>query len=243
MSDLTPAILLKVWECGAPASPTLRGLLLMGLAWPEATRDELLQAPIGHRDARLLSVRETLFGHQVACLMDCPACSHAIQLDFQIEQVRATHALSDKVCEVEVEGRQLRFRLPCSADLLALEGCTDAVLAERALLRRCRLDAGDGATPASELDDALAETAASTMALADPQAEVLLDVDCPACRTRSSHLFDIVDHLWRELDHWARGLLGQVHAIAARYGWSEDSILALSRTRRQAYLDLIGFAP
>jgi hypothetical protein len=52
--------------------------------------------------------------------------------------------------------------------------------------------------------------------------------------------FDIVSHLWTELDAWARRMLREVHALAATYGWSEAEILRMSATRRRAYLDLIG---
>jgi hypothetical protein len=245
MPTLSPANLLKVWENGAPASSAMRGLLLLGLACPQATADELLQTRIGQRDAWLLTLRETLFGHRLACLFDCPACGQPIELDFAVDDIRVAHAPPDAVCQFEADGRALRFRLPCMADLLAMEGLKDLALAERRLLQRCWLQAPAEAmaqTMPAELSEAQMQAVVEAMALQDPQAEVLLDVSCPACQASASHLFDIVGHLWLELDHWARGMLRQVHAIAARYGWAEDHILAMGRARRQAYLDLIGYA-
>lgn len=252
-SALMPANLLKVWESGVPSSSTMRGLLLLGLACPQGTADELMHTRIGHRDAQLLSLRETLFGPHLACLLDCPTCGQPIELDFAVDDVRANHAAPDDVCEIKADGGTLRFRLPCSADLLALEAQGDTAHpahAERWLLSRCWLPAPDDAAatgmpmamaPPDWRDDQV-QAAVEAMALRDPQAEVLLDVVCPACQAPSSHLFDIVGHLWRELDHWARGMLRQVHAIAARYGWSEADILAMGQARRRAYLDLIGYA-
>ena len=75
---------------------------------------------------------------------------------------------------------------------------------------------------------------------ADRQAEVMLEMNCPACGQQCQELFDIAAHLWCELDNWARGLLGKVHVLACRYGWSEESILSMGTARRQAYLALVG---
>lgn len=244
MSALTPAHLLSVWESGAPSSAAARGLLLLGLARPQASAEALLLTSVGCRDAWLLSLRETLFGTQLNCLLDCPRCTQAIELDFRVDDIRSSHADSDAVCTVPSrEGQAMQFRLPNCADLMALDKMPDLRQAERHLLSLCRLpDKSADQGPGIELSDSEVQATMDAMALLDPQAEILLDVVCPACQTASTHLFDIVGHLWRELDHWARGMLRQVHAIAARYGWSEAHILNMGHARRQVYLDLIGYA-
>ncbi len=224
--------LLRVWEAGAHASPTLRGVLLMGAALPLLPREALLGASIGHRDAWLLNLREALFGSRIECLTSCPACGEQVEIDFQTADIRTAHAEPHHQCRIG----DAHFRLPTSADLLAIDGVPDAA-PEQALLQRCRLDsAGDPGPLAADV----AEAAILAMSQADPQAEVLLDLACPACGHCNTALFDIVAHLWCELDHWAGAMLGKVHALASRYGWSEDSILAMSGARRAAYLDLAG---
>lgn len=241
MHTLDPRNLLRVWERGVAASPARRGLLLMQLALPQVDGSALMQASIGHRDAWLLNLRETLFGADVACLLLCPACAQCIELAFRVSDIRAPHASPGERCDVRVEGVPMQFRLPTSADLLAIEGETDAAAAELLLLRRCwvaRPDAAQADLP-SELVPQARIAAAAAMGEIDRQAEVLLDLACPACGHRNTRLFDIVDHLWRELDRWACGLLRKVHALASRYGWSEASVLGMSPARRQAYLDLI----
>ena len=45
--------------------------------------------------------------------------------------------------------------------------------------------------------------------------------------------------LARELHTSADRLAAEVHCIAFHYHWSEDAILALPRTRRWKYLDLL----
>ncbi|MEW7847655.1 hypothetical protein AB2N08_03045 [Massilia aurea] len=225
--------LLRVWETGAHASPTRRGVLLMGAALPLLPVEALLGASIGHRDAWLLNLREALFGSHIECLTSCPRCGEQSEIAFQTTDIRATHAAPQHQCHIG----EARFRLPDSADLLAIEGVRDAAAAEQALLQRCRLDDADKPGP---FGAGIAEAAILAMSRADPQAEVLLALACPACGHRSTALFDIVAHLWCELDHWAGSMLRKVHVLASRYGWSEDSILAMSGARRAAYLDLAG---
>lgn len=242
MHTLEPQALLRVWESGVHASPTMRGLLLMGAALPQADLDGLMSSSIGHRDAWLLSLREALFGARIECLLPCPACGQRIELDFCVSDIRAPHAEPQHLCEVVADGSALRFRVPTSADLLAIEGERNGQTAERMLLQR--LWTATAEVPHAELSPALmvevADALAHALGEADRQAEVLLELACPACGQQSEQMFDIASHLWCELDHWARGLLQKVHALACRYGWSEDCILGMSTARRQAYLALIG---
>jgi hypothetical protein len=77
------------------------------------------------------------------------------------------------------------------------------------------------------------------MAECDPQAEVLLDLACPACDHRWPLLFDATAYLWAEIAVHARRLLREVHLLARAYGWREADVLALSAARRSYYLDLV----
>ena len=45
--------------------------------------------------------------------------------------------------------------------------------------------------------------------------------------------------LWDEIDARARALLGEVHLLAAAYGWTEREILALGAERRASYLSMV----
>lgn len=227
--------LLQVWERGLHASPAARGLLLLGCAWPELAAGTLACAPIGQRDAWLLSLREALFGHRLQCLGQCPACGERVELAFDTTDVRAPHASAGDECE---PWPGLRLRVPDSQDLLALDGLADGADAELFLLQRCRVAAVDDVVQA--LEESQRAAASQALAQADAQAEVLLDLQCPACGAAFQQGFDIVLHLWVELDHWAQRMLARVHALASRYGWSEADILRLSPVRRQAYLELIG---
>ena len=239
MHTLELQALLRVWESGVHASPVMRGLLLMGAALPQVDADALMHSSIGHRDAWLLSLREVLFGARIECLLPCPACGQRIELDFRVSDIRAPHAQPQHLCEVVADGAAMRFRVPTSADLLAIEGEHDAQAAERMLLHR--LWAGPAELPPTHVVEA-ADAVTHAIGEADRQAEVLLELACPVCGQEWEEIFDIAGHLWCELDHWARRLLQKVHALASHYGWSEDCILGMSTARRQEYLALIGAA-
>jgi hypothetical protein len=77
------------------------------------------------------------------------------------------------------------------------------------------------------------------MALADPMAEVLIELPCPACGTGHDSLLDIVSFFWSELEARAKRLLREIHDLATAYGWTESAILSLSDHRRAVYLDLV----
>jgi hypothetical protein len=73
----------------------------------------------------------------------------------------------------------------------------------------------------------------------DAQANVQLDLHCPACQRGWTAAFDIVAFFWGELDAWAQRLLVEVHKLASAYGWSEADILGMSQVRRNLYLNIV----
>jgi hypothetical protein len=232
--------LLQVWEQGAGKPATMRALLLMMAVSPVSDRGALAHWTIGKRDSLLLNLRDALFGPEIHCLTNCTRCGEPIELDFRLDDIRVPHGEPGRAYRTVAEGYEVYFRLPDSTDLLALDGALP-VSAERQLLARCVLEArrDEGDVEATALPDAVLSVISQEMSEADPQAEVLLEVACPACSAVSPAPFDIVSHLWSELDAWARRMLREVHALAMAYGWSETEILRMSATRRRAYLDLI----
>jgi hypothetical protein len=78
------------------------------------------------------------------------------------------------------------------------------------------------------------------MAEADPLADIQIAISCPACAQGWRAAFDILTFLWSEIEAWAWRMLSDVHTLASAYGWCERDILALSPTRRQFYLEMVG---
>ena len=250
MRALSANELLDAWEQGIGQTPARRAMALLAPACPERSPDALARLSIGQRDARLLALREWTFGARLLSLATCPGCGERLELAFDTADIRSPASpegrgggqSQSEALSLTVDGYEVRFRLPNSLDLEAIAGLDDAAAARRALLQRCLLGAhpGDGGAAAGRLPAAVESAVGETMARADPQADVVLDLACPACDHRWQAVFDIASFFWTELDAWARRTLREVHLLASAYGWREAEILTLSPWRRQAYLEMVG---
>jgi hypothetical protein len=235
MRALSATELLDLWERAASQPPVQRALTLLAAACPETPPEALVELSIGRRDARLLALRELVFGSQFTAFARCPACDDPMELTFDARDLPAPpEAEPPAELAVEVEGHELRVRLPTSADLLALTRPDDLPAARAQLLARC-LPGGRDHLPEHVLDAIVAR-----MALADPAADVELALRCSHCGHAWRAAFDIASFFWREIHAWARGFLREVHTLAAAYGWREADILALSPARRHLYLEMVG---
>ena len=72
----------------------------------------------------------------------------------------------------------------------------------------------------------------------EPGASVEFDVVCADCGGEWSAPMDCADVVWSEIQSRAERLLLEIDVLARAYGWREDDVLALSDTRRAAYLQL-----
>jgi hypothetical protein len=245
MRALSAPELLSIWEWGMAQPAAQRALALLAAASPDTPYDTLANLSIGQRDARLLTLREWAFGSQLVSVASCPDCDERLELNFGVSEIRVA-AGSDPCADPEplslnVEGYEVRFRLPNSLDLAAVQNSQDLDATRRLLLERCLVAArhdGQAAT-ADQLPAAVTTAIVARMEEADPQANVQLALSCPACGHAWQAAFDIVSFFWDEIDAWAYRTLRQVHRLASAYGWSQADILALSPWRRQFYLDLV----
>ena len=243
MRTLSASQLLEVWERGFGRAPAEQALILLAAACPDLPPDELAAMSIGQRDACLLTLREGLFGSRLDGLVTCPACAERLELDLQTTDLRAGEAerRENGPLSLETTGYDIRFRLPDSTDLIDARGMDTAAL-RRSILRRCLLSVRRGMLeiPPEELPGEVVSAIAGRMAQADPQAEVLIAVTCPACSHGWKAIFDIAAFVWREITAWSYRILYEVHQLACAYGWREADILALSPWRRKCYLELAG---
>lgn len=262
MRALDAASLLDVWERNLARPLPRRAAALVHAAWPDATEADVLAWPLGRRDARLLMLRRRLFGPDLTLIAPCPACGVAVELAFRVEDVllpeareaheaRSTREMGEargtgeETQVIERDGYVIAFRPPASSDLLALAEAPRAADGEgdprQRLLARCVTDLrheGGKSAAIEDLPTAVVEAISAGMAAADPQADVQLSCECPACGRTWPALFDIANVLWSEIHGWARRLLRDVHVLARAYGWREADVLSLSPTRRQIYLEL-----
>jgi hypothetical protein len=234
METPVASTLLCIWERGAQQSAVNRGLLLLTAAFPDRAREQLARMTMGERDSALLTLRERLFGSRVECLTSCAACGETIEVEFAVDDIRAGFGRADETHEVEVSGRVVSFRLPNSLDMRDVECDADALTAQQALLSRCVVSRTE-----ERLSEALIAAIDRRMGELDAQAQVQLDLACPACTRSCSAAFNVAPFLWTEIERWARTLLREVHVLARAYGWSEAEVLALGPARRQVYLEMV----
>jgi uncharacterized protein (UPF0212 family) len=236
MRPLSAQELLDAWERGFGESPVRRALILLAAACPGIAPEDLSRESVGRRDARLLTLREWTFGPRLVSVASCPVCAERLETAFEVADIRvgSFEEGPEEPLSLTVGGTELAFRLPNSADLVALSSTGSVDDARRRLLDRCLLGTG-----ANDLSEEALQAVARRMAEADPQGDIELSLTCPACGHGWLAAFDIASFFWTEVDAWARVLLREIHILASAYGWREPDILALSPWRRRSYLELI----
>jgi hypothetical protein len=220
------AELLGAWERSAALGQVEREDALLRLAELGVEPAEL---PVGERDARLLELRELLFGTELDGAAECPGCGEPVQYLLDTGSLLAGRPERGSF-RLAVGGCELDVRLPTGADLAEAAAAGDLEEARTVLLERIA-DQALSAEVAAELVEQLAEL--------DPLADARLALACPACEHEWTLAFEIGAWLWSELEAWAWRTLLDVHTLASAYGWSEEEILALG-PRRELYLELVG---
>lgn len=241
MRQLTATELLDAWERGLTESPPARALTLLS-ASTGAARDQLARLSVGERDRLLLALREQTFGPRLDALAECPSCGERLEMSFEVADVTVAPAgPAQEPLSLSVGGYEAVFRRPTSLDLLAVARAPDALAARRSLFARCLLSAlrGDEQVTADLLPEDVVGRVAAAMAEADPQADVELALECPACGRGWGEPLDICSFLWGEIDAWAVRTFCEVHALARAYGWGEREILSMSPWRRHLYLTMV----
>lgn len=233
MRPLTAAELMDHWETGLQQSLLDRSLRLLSTACA-ADPEQIAALSIGERDARLLQLREWIFGPRLLNMAWCPHCAEQVEWEASVQQLRLQPCLQSDTAasrSLETAGYTIRYRLPNTLDICA--AYTNAA----ALLQRCILEVQPAGAPA--LPDDVSTALMQRMSEEDPQADIRMLLSCPACTHQWEALFDIASYLWAEVHQWAIRLLQEVSLLARAFGWSERDILNMSAQRRQLYLEMI----
>jgi hypothetical protein len=238
---LTTEDMLRAWESCEAAHPAEWALTLLAIATGE-DRATLARLPVGERDARLLELRTRTFGTVVDAFVECPACGESLEFSTDGAGLRAEPPALARAAthKLAIDGGEIEFRLLDAGDLADAARAVNAEAAGARLIERAvvALTRGGEARPASELSAAERAVLAERLAELDPQADVTLDLRCPACAHAWESPFDVAAFVAGEIRTRARRLLREVAALASAYGWSESEVLSLSAARRRAYLDL-----
>jgi hypothetical protein len=243
MRSLSAAELIRMWERGMSQSPVDRALTVLTAVSAESPA-ELAILCVGRRDARLVQVYEHIFGRMCAAFAECSRCHERLEYSISTTDLagRTTEQLDESAVMLEIGEISLQLRPPNTLDLSAVSKCDELSSARRVLAERCIVEARRGETPldAYTLTDAAVEQVAQCLAKVDPQADILVDLTCPACGHVWQLIFDIESFLWTKVSALAKRLLREVHVLAEAYGWAERDILALTAVRRQFYLEMVG---
>lgn len=223
-----------------------RCLERVGMVAPDV--DDVRRLTTGDREALLLHLRRVTVGDRIDCVVSCPHEGCGEPVDVELSAGGLLLPPYDEVVEWREETFRdgdrpvpVRFRLPTGADQEAVAELArrDAPSAARRLLARCIEPARDGGDPVAALGEEGMAALSARMADLDPQAELRLRMDCPACGSEIETLFDTAAFLFAEMAAAGHRLYEEVHALAWYYHWSEGDILDLTAGRRRRYLDLI----
>jgi hypothetical protein len=240
--SLADAAWLSLWERAAAGTPRRRRRELLATAGSPDGRP-LDQLEVGRANARLLRLHMDMFGPLLACTTQCPACGEALEMDVDAGALLARGPAGPaEPARLRLGSWDLSFRPPTEGDLDAVAAARDPAAAKDLLLQRCVLECfreEEAAASASLVPPEVVSEIGAEMEKRDPLAALELDLQCAGCGHAWSSPLEVDAFLWTRLDAWARRLLRDIHTLASRYGWSEESLTAMSQWRRQTYLDLV----
>jgi hypothetical protein len=236
MRELAERELLDLWERGSDLHPVDRGLLALHAALPATPYDTLADWPLGARNRALAELLGRWFGPGLEAWAACDACGEQLEFELDTRVLIAQDAAPGPATPASVATATVgshRFRLPSSRDLALAAREPTAELAAASLLRICWIGSGE---PPSFSDQEI-EEAGEQLSLADPLAEMRVQLTCPGCGREWDDTLDLALFVWAEIESRARRLLLDVHQLACAYGWTEGEVLTLSGRRRRFYLD------
>lgn len=165
------------------------------------------------RDALLAALHRQCWGDRIVSTISCAACASRFDLSFQLADLQRHLAAGGTP--------SASFRAPSAEDEMAA-----AAHGPREGALRLAQVCGAGDEDIELASDALAATAP------------ILDVDLATCCAECGHEqhahFDLQSFVLQRLLNERPGLLAEVHALAAGYGWSLNEILSLPRGTRRA---------
>ena len=189
-------------------------------------------------DALLLLLRQKLLGNLIRTDITCPVadCGARIDVAFHIGEYLTHHRpRAARGVETTHEAGWFRlrntpafFRLPTASDqeLVAQE-----LKPERELIRRCIRPVD---IPARLLKRV--ETAMEALA---PSLSQDLQGQCSECGMSVDMYFDVQQFVLSELRGQAAFMYQDVHLLALYYHWSQTEILALPRSQRAHYAEML----
>ncbi len=253
MITAEPGWLLRAWESAQVTTPVARGAVIVAESGLAEGLDAALDLPTDELARVVAQLHALEFGPRADGVLDCGCCGAeldvSVPMDLVSDTTRPSLGASQRPARIVQlsSGRTAAVRVPTTRDLVAV-GASDDAVAE--LLARCvtpttgpssigteppsQLEALDEADRAA-VDEVLSEVAGA--------AAIVVRTRCPECATVVSAPVDPTSFLWERVRVAAPALLADVAELAMAFGWREPDILAMSPTRRRAYLALVRGGP
>lgn len=183
-------------------------------------------------DSLTFADRHSLIAHllivnqkpEISTVVDCERCAAQLELALDLRGIRLRAHDPRRPLILRSKGEMRSIRLPAPHDLQSVKDPLDVVAA-------CLACSRDDAQRWQHL-------AERVFAAYDPLAQIEVTGRCTACGTLVSSSADLVEKWLALVSRRASELIGDVHALASHYHWSENDILALPPARREAYIDL-----
>lgn len=234
--QLDDRALLEACERMRPLPRPWREVSLLGALTGESP-ESVAALTIGERDRRLLDVRARTLGDRLECRTSCPSCGSALEWEQEIAALQVTAVHVDPHLELG-DGVAAVCRPPDSRDVAA---CRTSLDPAGDLFRRCvaLIDPAGETSDVTRLPESARAVVEAHIAGLDPAADLTTFLTCAVCGHGWDELFDPAAFVMDEIDAYSQRLLEEVHELARVYGWSEREILAMPRSRRRRYLELI----
>lgn len=243
MKPLSSGELLAIWERGLNRPTYRKAIDLLAEVYPDMDAAAAERLSIGERDARLLALREWLFGPHLSNMADCPQCAAPLEWESHTGDLRQPPPRQDPSGEfsLEMEEYSIRFRLPNTRDIASVISSPTAPPNPAKLLASCIIHSRFRNEPCEPgaLPHTVVQAINRRMQEEDPQADIRMELRCPDCSHLWEVRFDIANYLWTEIDRWAENILSDIHTLARVYGWSEHDILDLGPVRRGLYIGMV----
>jgi len=244
LKPLTATEVLQVWEESSGQPLIDKSIRLLAKACSVSNPDQLFHLSIGDRDARLLRIREWMFGYTLRNKVNCPKCAETIEWETNTRDLHLksySQDLSVKKFYLESNDYSVQFRLPDSLDLFEITKEPKSEDSGKKMISNCILTItkNDIKCVPDDLPLSVWEALSDRMSEEDPQADIRMNLTCPACRHDWEANFDIAGYLWTEINNWARRILAEVSLLAKAFSWSEQDLLNMSPYRRQLYIELL----
>jgi hypothetical protein len=223
-----------------PAGPpvatvlTLAGRLATDTTGVEPAWEDLPAIEVG---AIALTIRQAWLGDTIRTDALCadPGCGERMDIAFTIPAYLAHYrrgryrGVTDREDGwFTLADTLISFRLPTIGDLQAAATAPDP---ELWLRQHCVRPTAVGAAAARRVSRAMDALA--------PSLTGAITACCPACGASQPLQFDPVTYSLAELRDAASGLYEEVYLLASTFRWAEHDILALPRSRRALYAELI----